>query len=203
MRGLIVNKIMNNINNNCNFNEIKTAEIKYGIESFYLFITKTIVILFIAFVLDIIKEILLLLVFYNLLRTTGFGVHALKSWHCWFSSLLIFLGTPMLMKYIDIPVYLMVSISLICLLLIIRYAPADTEKRPIINLKRRKIYKICCTITAFIYILIIIFVNIEILQYALMYSLIIETFMILPISYKIFGAKYDNYKSYLNKVQVQ
>lgn len=203
MRGLIVNKIMNNINNNCNFNEIKTAEIKYGIESFYLFITKTIVILFIAFVLGIIKEILLLLVFYNLLRTTGFGVHALKSWHCWFSSLLIFLGTPMLMKYIDIPVYLMVSISLICLLLIIRYAPADTEKRPIINLKRRKIYKICCTITAFIYILIIIFVNIEILQYALMYSLIIETFMILPISYKIFGAKYDNYKSYLNKVQVQ
>ena len=203
MRGLIVNKIMNNINNNCNFNEIKTAEIKYGIESFYLFITKTIVILFIAFVLGIIKEILLLLVFYNLLRTTGFGVHALTSWHCWFSSLLIFLGTPMLMKYIDIPVYLMVSISLICLLLIIRYAPADTEKRPIINLKRRKIYKICCTITAFIYILIIIFVNIEILQYALMYSLIIETFMILPISYKIFGAKYDNYKSYLNKVQVQ
>ena len=69
---------MKNINNNYNFNEVKTAEIKYGIESFYLFITKTIVILSLAFVLGIIKEILMLLFFYNLLRMSGFGVHAMK-----------------------------------------------------------------------------------------------------------------------------
>lgn len=203
MRKLIIDKVMDNINNNCDFDNIKTAEIKYGIESFYLFISKTIIILFIAFILGIIKEILLLLVFYNILRTTGFGVHALKSWHCWFSSLLIFLGVPMLMKFVDIPMYAMYVISFICLLLIVKYAPADTEKRPIINLKRRKVYKVCCSITAIIYILMMVFIQIEIIQYALMYSLIIETFMILPISYKIFGAKYDNYKTYLKQVQVQ
>lgn len=203
MRKIIVDKIMKNINNNYNFNEVKTAEIKYGIESFYLFITKTIVILSLAFVLGIIKEILMLLFFYNLLRMSGFGVHAMKSWQCWCSSIIIFLGIPMLMRIIDVPLYLVLTISVICLLLIIKYAPADTEKRPIVSPKRRKKFKILCSLTAVVYIMLIIFVNIEILRYSLMFSLVIETFMLLPISYKIFRAKYNNYKSYLNQVQVQ
>lgn len=198
MKNLIITKTMNNINKYCNYDEIKFAEIKYGLESFYLFITKTFVILTIAYFLGIIKEILILLLFYNILRATGFGVHAIKSWHCWLSSTLIFLGVPMLIKYSSIPSSIMIIISLCCSIFILKYAPADTEKRPIINPKRRRIYKICCFITTIIYVIGIIFIHNIIIQSALMYSIVIETFMILPICYKIFGAKYNNYKNYLN-----
>lgn len=190
---------MNNINKYCDIDEIKFAEIRYGLESFYLFITKTIVILTIAYFLGIIKEILILLLFYNILRATGFGVHAIKSWHCWFSSSLIFLGTPMLIKYASIPTSIMIIISLLCSALILKYAPADTEKRPIVNQKRRRIYKISCFCSSIIFIIGIIFIQNIYIQSALMYSIVIETFMILPVCYKIFGAKYNNYKTYLSQ----
>ena len=68
----------------------------------------------------------------------------------------------MLMRIIDVPLYLVLTISVICLLLIIKYAPADTEKRPIVSPKRRKKFKILCSLTAVVYIMLIIFVNIEV-----------------------------------------
>lgn len=203
MKNLIINKAMNNIKNNCTYDEIKFAEIKYGLESLYLFITKTIVILLLAYLLGLFKELILVLLFYSLLRATGFGVHAIKSWHCWVSSIIIFIGVPTLIKLFVIPTSLMIGISIFCTLIIFKYAPADTEKRPIISKKRRKIYKIICTSTSILYVLGIIFIPSTYLASILMYSIVLETFMILPYTYKMFGVKYDNYKTYLKSKNIQ
>ena len=187
-----------------NYDEIKTAEIRYGIESIYLLITKTIVIVTLAIILGVIKELLLLLIFYNLLRITGFGVHAKKPWHCWVSSILIFLGLPLIIKYLTISKLIMFIVSAVFSLIILKYAPADTEKRPIINMKRRKIYKICCFTTSIIYTITILIINNVFIQNALMFSIILEAILILPITYRLFNVKYDNYKTYYNSsLQVQ
>lgn len=197
MKGIIINKLMNNIKTNCAYDEIKFAEIKYGLESLYIFITKTIVILLIALILGLFKELMLMLIFYSLLRATGFGVHASKSWHCWISSILIFIGVPILIKLFVIPTSIMIIISILGTLIIFKYAPADTEKRPIINKNRRKIFKIICTSTSILYLLGIIFLNNIYLSSILMYSILLEAFLILPYTYKLFGVKYDNYKAFL------
>lgn len=198
MKKLVVDKIMNSIDKQYDYSDTKMMEIKYGIESIYLFITKTIIIFLLAFLLDILKELVLIMIFYSIIRATGFGLHAKKSWHCWVSSILIFIGIPLLITYIMIPKVIGIIALIICIILIAKYAPADTEKRPIINKRRRLIYKICTVLIATIYT-ITFFVTNSLVSNAVFFSIIIETIMILPVSYKLFNLKYDNYKVYLQK----
>ena len=123
------------------YNQDKLDEIEYGLEAIYLTFTKLIVIFSIAYILGVLKELIILLFFYNLLRTTAFGMHAKKSWHCYLISISVFVGGALLCKYVDINIYIKIVLSLIAFVCMILYAPADTYKRPLINAKKRKIYK--------------------------------------------------------------
>ena len=139
---------------------------------------------------------ILLLTFYGILRTFAFGMHASKSWHCLVISTVMFIGGGLICKYVNISSYVKIIISIISLLCIIKYAPADTHKRPLINAKRRKIYKIVSSIIALIYVvLIIIFVNKDISMYLTM-GILEAVLMIHPITYKVFQMPYANYKYY-------
>lgn len=200
MKELVVNGIMNNITKYYDYDNTKISEIKYGIESLYLTITKTIIIFIISFILNITKELMLLFVFYSLIRLTGFGVHAKKSWHCWLTSLITFVLIPLLIKYITINEELLVISYTIFTLLLLKYAPADTEKRPLINKKKRITYKILTillVISYFIYSLVNKD-NITIIN-TLYFSILLETLLVLPCTYKLFGVKYNNYKNYKKK----
>ena len=150
MKEIIINKAMNHIKKKGNYSEEKLAEIKYGLSTLYINITKTIVIFTLDYFLGIIKELLLILLFYGLLRLTGFGLHAKKSWQCWIGSLFTFLLLPFLVKALTINIYIRIIISILSIIFIAIYAPADTEKRPLIRKNRRILYKIICTITAII-----------------------------------------------------
>ena len=85
------------------------------------------------------KEVIMLLLTYNIIRSQAFGLHASKSIYCLISSILFFVGGAYICKYIIIPYKLMIILSLICNILLILYAPADTHKKPLINKKRRNI----------------------------------------------------------------
>lgn len=200
MKELVVNGIMNNITRYYDYDNTKISEIKYGIESLYLTITKTIIIFIISFILNITKELMLLFVFYSLIRLTGFGVHAKKSWHCWVTSLITFVLIPLLIKYVTLNKEFLIISYTIFTLLLLEYAPADTEKRPLINKKKRIIYKvltILLVISYFIYSLIQKD-NITIIN-TLYFSILLETLLVLPCTYKLFGVKYNNYKNYKKK----
>ena len=122
--------------------------IQDGLESIYITITKTIIIFIIAYFLGLAKELIILLIFYNLIRATAFGLHATKSSYCLISSTLIFIGTAYLCKLLIIPFYIKILLCIINILLIYKWSPADTEKRPIVSKKRREIYKTLSTIIA-------------------------------------------------------
>ena len=111
-----------------NYNNEQIEKIQYGLESIYLSITKLIVILLMSVLLKSLKETIIVLLLFNLLRTTGFGIHASKSWMCWISSVPTFIGVPLLCKYINIPTYILICIASISLLIFILFAPADTKK---------------------------------------------------------------------------
>jgi len=196
MKEIIINKAMNRVKKNSNYTEEKLAEIKYGLSTLYINITKTIVIFTLAYFLGIIKELLLILLFYGFLRLTGFGLHAKKSWQCWIGSLFTFLLLPFLVKVLSINVYVRLIISFISIIYIAIYAPADTEKRPLIRKKRRIIYKIICTITAIVLTIYSFYAKNTLIQNAIFFSLILECIMISPLTYKIFKLKYANYKNY-------
>ena len=200
MKELVVNGIMNNITKYYDYDNTKISEIKYGIESLYLTITKTIIIFILAILLNITKELMLLFVFYSLIRLTGFGVHAKKSWHCWVSSLTIFVLIPILIKYVTLNEKLIIISYTIFNLLLLMYAPADTEKRPLIKKNKRILYKVLTIIITISYLIYsIIYKENTMIINTLYFSILLEVILILPCTYKLFGVKYNNYKNYKKK----
>lgn len=199
MRSKIINSIMNQIKIYNNFDDIKLQEIKYGLETVYLTIIKTIVFILLAILLKTIKGLLLFMLFYGIIRLTGFGVHAKKSIHCWISSILIFLIIPILIKYITINNYILYIISLISITILAIYAPADTPKRPLINKKKRIIYKVLTILISIGYLITITLIKDKLIINSLFYSLLLECFLVTPLIYKLFGVSYKNYKNYKRK----
>ena len=179
-----------------NYNNEQIEKIQYGLESIYLSITKLIVILLMSVLLKSLKETIIVLLLFNLLRTTGFGIHASKSWMCWISSVPTFIGVPLLCKYINIPTYILICIASISLLIFILFAPADTKKRPLIRKKKRVVYKVITIIIGFTYLMLIIFIDNTFLKSALSFSMLIEAILICPLTYKLFNMPFNNYKNY-------
>lgn len=196
MKEVIINNIMLNIKNNKDYTEQKLNEIKYGLEALYLTTTKITVIYIIAIILNSYKELTLIFLLYGTLRLTGFGIHAKSSKECWISSLLIFVPIPYLLKFIFIPKYINIILSIIGTILLLIYSPADTEKRPLIHKKKRITYKIITTIIGTIYTILNIVINNNILSNIITFSILLEAIIVLPISYKLFGLKYNNYLNY-------
>ena len=180
-----------------NYDEDKLDEIRYGLEATYLSLTKTFVILLVCLILGILKESLILLVLFNFLRLTAFGIHATKSWMCWISSSITFIGLPFLCKTIVLPDYILIIIGFICLLCFFLYAPADTKKRPLIHAKRRLVYKIITLVVGLIYVVLLFIINNSFLHNVLVCAMLIESVLIHPLTYKIFRLPYDNYKTYV------
>ncbi len=199
MKKFVINKIMNYIKNNKQYSEEELETIEYGIANLYLQITKTIVITAIAIILKIFIPYLIFIITYNIIRMPSFGVHAKKSWHCWVSSIIIFNAIPYLITIANFSIYMKLIISLITIIYITYYSPADTVKRPIISAKRRKIYKIASCILSIIYSLLSLYIKDQIVSNSFLFSLILQCFIISPATYKLFGQPYNNYKEYLGK----
>lgn len=196
MKKKFLNSSIELIKKNKNYNDEELEVIAYGLEGLYLTFTKMVVIFSIAFILGILKGVILLLVTYNIIRSQAFGIHASKSIYCLISSIILFIGGTLLCKYLVLPFGILIVCSIICNICLFLYAPADTYKRPLVNSKKRKRFKFISFLLGLIYtILIIVFRNYFIANYLLI-GMIEAVLMILPITYKIFDLPYDNYKNY-------
>ena len=197
MKEFVINSSLNLIKKECpHYNEEKLEEIEYGLVSIYLTITKTIVIVTVAIILGILKEMIVFTVIYNIIRMPSFGLHATKSWICLLSSATIFLLMPYVCAIVQIPILSKVIVGVIGILLMFKNSPADTEKKPIVSPQRRKVYKIVSTLIAIIYVVLAVILPNNFLSNSFIAALILQCFIISPAVYKLFGLPYDNYKNY-------
>lgn len=180
--------------NQNNLSDEDKEKLAYGLEGLYLNITKLIIIFLIALLLGFLKEFIIALILFNIIRFPGFGFHASKSIVCLTTSTLLILGIPYLFTNIEITQNIKIIICLISIVVFIICAPADTWKRPLTNKKKRLIRKVAAISLAIIYsILIIILDNIQISD-LLLSALVIESILISPIMYLVFKEPYKNYK---------
>lgn len=174
--------------------EIET--IMYGVETIYITITKTIIIFSIAGILGIFKELLFLLIAFNIMRIPAFGLHASNGTICLIFSSLLFIISTILCKYIELPIYLVLILYILMLINIILYAPADTVKRPLINQKKRKRYKIISIIFTLLFFILSMNIKDNLVVNSLTFGVLIECILINPLTYKMFKMPYKNYKNY-------
>ena len=196
MKKIFLQYAMTNISNNTNYSEEKMEEIAYGLEAIYLTITKMVVLFAISIILGIVKDFLLVLIFYNLIRVNAFGIHASKSIHCLIMSFILFIGGALLCKYVNITQIIIISTSILSIICLLLYAPSDTHKRPLINKRKRNKYKMLSVLAGIIYLILIIVLKDNSLVNYIWLGLIESTLMILPVTYKIFNQPYNNYKTY-------
>lgn len=176
---------------NREWDEESLEKIRYGLEGIYLTIVKLVILLALAIILNIARLFLINLVFFNILRFFAFGVHARNSTQCLITSTVMFIIFPILSTSIDFPLPVQIIIASICVLLFLLYAPADTHKRPQKNRKKRQTRKAFAVTIAIVYVLLIIML--KDLSQIILCSLMTETIMILPITYRILGVPYKNH----------
>lgn len=197
MKKLIINKCMELVTTyNKDLSQRDIDKIKYGLEGLYLTITKLIFIIIVSIILGIWKETLLLIIIFNGIRLTAFGVHAKRSIDCLISSTLFFILFPIICIKLSIPLIVKVILFIPLTVLIGIFAPADTKKRPLINKKKRKIYKMLSIIISIIYMTIAIVIKDNTLSNCFIFAIVIQIIIMLPITYKLFGVSYNNYKTY-------
>lgn len=183
--------------NNPDFTLEKLEKIKYGLEGVYILATKFFIIIFLAFIFNIVLEVMLFIFIYTLIKTYSGGLHATRSWICLLASILIFVNIPIISKFAQLPINLKIIIAIITVLLIYKNSPADTYKKPIINPKKRKKFKLISTIVALAFAFLAIIIENNFISNLFLFSLILQTVLTLPLTYKIFKLPYNNYLKYI------
>ena len=196
MKEQIINNTVNLIKKNKVCSETDLKIYRYGMECIYTLITKTLVVFLISIIIGTTKEFLLMLIFYALLRTYAFGIHASSNIACWISTIAIYIGGSIFIKYLAIPKFIIAITWMITAIFFILWAPADTPKRPILKVKKRRKLKIKSLIVIAIYYLLIYFINNQTILNALFLSMVLEGSCICPLLYKILKTPFNNYINY-------
>lgn len=192
MKHYFLDKSLKLILNYFDYNEKEIEKLKYGLEGLYLTVTKTIVIFILAIILGIVKDVIIILFLFNIIRFTGFGFHAPKSYQCLIISVISFIILPFILKEINFTYENILIISSICIISFLLFAPSDTIKRPLKNKKKRVIRKIFTVIIGIIFTACsLVFSN---YSYLFITALIIEATFINPLIYTIFKEPYSNFK---------
>ena len=130
------------IKQNKNVDELEEKKLRYGLEGFYNVSVKTIVMFILAIFLNIVPQYISLILVYSSLRLYGFGIHMKTSTQCWLTTVPIYIGGCLLIKYVTFSNFISIFIWLFGFLSFLLFAPADTPARPLIHLDKRRRAKI-------------------------------------------------------------
>jgi|GEM_PF-207854 len=175
---------------------IDYLKMKLGIETILTNVSKGLIVYGTAIILGLFLQTLILHVAYAVLRRYSYGLHANSSTVCSVISIVLFIGTPILCQYIPFNSLIVIGCGLLFITLLYLYAPADTDKSPIIGAERRRTLRMksmvaCAVITgiAFLY-------PDPFIKSLLMLGMAIQIVMILPLTYKILKRSVNNYEQY-------
>ena len=194
MKALLLDSTMNFICKYHSYSELDKKKLRYGLEGIYLTITKMIILVILSCILGIFEEFICVTLLFNIIRYTGFGFHAEKSYQCLLFSIFNFIVIPYISLHINFSNTVIYGSCGICILHYLLFAPADTKKRPLPNKKKRVIRKIITVMIGIVYTMLIILFNSEYWTDILLSALIIQTIIISPLTYWVFKEPYNNYK---------
>lgn len=168
---------------------------RYALEGIYLTFTKILVITLIAWLLGVFKEYIWFVLIYTPIRSVSFGWHANTTKECWLVSILAFILVPYTFNIITINIITKIILLTFSILVFALYSPADTKKRPIVNKRRRLMFKVVSLIITFGYSYYSLYHS-NLVSNLMIASLLYQSILISPFIYKISHQEFNNYKAY-------
>ena len=200
MKEKFLNYSINEILKKKELSEEEIEEYRYNLEGFYLKISKLLIMIQLSIIFNVFFEMILFIIIFNFIREPAHGLHASKSYICLITSSITFIGIPYISKIIELNLYTRIIISVIGFILIVVFAPADTEKAPIIRKEKRLKLKIISIVNTAIMIALSFTIHNSIISNLILAAIIIESILINPLTYKLFHVKYNNYIEYLKNM---
>lgn len=199
MKEKFVNHVILLLNKNRQYTDLDNIKFKYALQMIYTTVTKVSVILIISLLLGTIQETLWLMLFYFILRGFACGIHAKTNFLCWVVSLTTYGIVPFLIKFIAFSLWQIITIECACFIILLLFAPADTPKKPMLRRQNRIANKIAIAVITSIFISLIHILHEKTIINAILFSLIIQSICVCPLTYRIFHIPYNNYKYYKKK----
>jgi len=169
------------------------AVINYGLETLLMNIYKISIIFGLAYLMNIYNLVLFTFFISSIMRFFTSGVHAKNWWVCLLISSVNIIGSALFGLYVVINTWTYLTLLVISLFLIFKYAPADTEAKPIINPRKRRFNKIGALLSTTLLAGSILILGNATLISVLAADMVIISFYITPVAYKLFGQRYNNY----------
>lgn len=195
MKEKFIVSIVNLAKRNKEYSNEDVEIMRYALEGIYLTFTKILVITLIACLLGLFKEYMWFVILYTPLRSVSFGWHANTTKECWVVSILAFILIPYIFSIITINEITKIILLTFSILVFVLYSPADTKKRPIVNKKRRLLFKVVSLIITLMYCCYS-FKHSNLISNLMIASLLYQSLLISPLIYKITHQEFNNYKTY-------
>ena len=189
---LITEKIKSKVTD---IDEERELIINFGVRLIFGELPKILILFIIGFLLSMGWQTLLLFFLIAPYRSFTGGIHLKTHLGCMITTSILYLLPIILSKYIlisdKIILYILAGlITIFSIIIIAKYAPADTENMPILSKEEIKSKKIKSYIALVILLSIIIFNPNEQFSYMIIYAMFLQNLTVLPISYKLANNKH-------------
>ncbi|WP_251868205.1 accessory gene regulator AgrB [Enterococcus malodoratus] len=193
--------LLNKVSAQNYMSESEYENVVYSLEILLINIFKSIQIYSVALILGVLFETFIMNLAYALLRIHAGGWHAKSSINCSLFGLVVFVGIPLIFQKFEFALnfYWLLLLSGIILAFVALYAPADTEKNPLVSVSERKRKKILSLLSALVISVFSLFFAGPQIATLLVTGLLIETLLIHPLFYKLIKRRYKNYENYQNQ----
>ena len=182
----------------------KAEVILYGIQLIIGEIPKMFILFVLSFILGIGWQTVFIFVALLPYRASSGGFHLKSHLGCILGTSLFYYGNVYLSEFLvldSIQKYVLIGIAFIFgIIMVSLYAPADTENVPIISKKERKTKKILSYITLTLTLIAALVIKDSVNSNLLIFGVIIQTFMITRIAYKLTNNKYG-FEVYQNEIE--
>lgn len=167
-----------------------------GLEILLHNLPKMILLIGVALMLNMLPLAIVTWLPFAVMRTFAAGLHAKNSINCTVSTLFMFIVAPYFAYGFYLNIFSLLLVFAVVMLVLYKYAPADTAARPILGkIKRARLKKKSLISCALILAFALIFLN-ETFYVLIALGAIYTAVVVSPITYKILKRRMNNYEQY-------
>ena len=177
---------------------IELEKMTVGIEVLLINVSKLVIIYSLAALLGTLPITFAAHFSYALLKRYSFGLHALNSTVCTAVSCCLFIFLPLALTSTGVAISssVLVAVHAVAFIIFYRYAPADTESRPLIGAYLRYELRVRALASVILLQVVALLAPSDSIRLALVLGVVYQIGSIVPITYRVLGRRGRNYERY-------